>query len=148
MHPAHRALLALLVFSVLGCEGPTGFFPGGALAGEVAPTPSGWASVGEWGTAQLETNPTEPYSINLAYTVLDGTLSVNAGDTETQWVQHMSADPRVRLRIDGTLYELRAERVIDAEEIARFGEAWTSQSRFRRDPSELDPVWVYRLVAR
>ena len=54
----------------------------------------------------------------------------------------------MRLRLDGVLYDLRAERVIDPEEIAAFGKAWTNQSMFRRDPSGLDEVWVYRLVPR
>jgi hypothetical protein len=60
----------------------------------------------------------------------------------------MSADPRVRLRLDDAIYDLRAERVTDAEEIRAFGRAWTDQSFFRRDPAELDAVYLYRLVAR
>lgn len=67
---------------------------------------------------------------------------------ETQWVQNMEADSNVRLRIDGVVYELRAERVTDPAEIARFGKAWTSQSSLMRDPSELEQAWVYRLHAR
>ena len=97
---------------------------------------------------QLETRPDDPYSVNIAYTVMEGRLYVNAGDTETRWVQHMSADPRVRLRLDGVIYELRAERVSDPDELAAFARAWTSQSVFRRDPTQLDEVWLYRLVAR
>ena len=53
-----------------------------------------------------------------------------------------------RLRNDGVLYELRSERVTDADEISRFGVAWTSHGVFHRDPSELEEVWVYRLEAR
>jgi hypothetical protein len=86
--------------------------------------------------------------VNLVFTILDGGLYVNAGDTETQWVKNMTEDPRVRLRVDGVLYELRAERVTDADEISAFGEAWTSQSMFRRDPAGYDEVFIYRLVAR
>ena len=100
------------------------------------------------GTMQLETRPEDPYSVNIAYTVLNGTLYANAGDTETQWAKNMTADPRVRLRIEGALYELRAERVTEASEIAAFAEAWTDQSIFRRDPTGLEQVWLYRLVAR
>ncbi len=50
--------------------------------------------------------------------------------------------------MDGVLYDLRTERVLDADEIAAFAEAWTSQSMFRRDPTGLDEVWIYRLVSR
>jgi len=35
-----------------------------------------------------------------------------------------------------------------AAEIARFARAWTDQSMFRRDPTGLEQVWLYRVVAR
>jgi hypothetical protein len=130
------------------CSGPCVLLPGGALDGETKPVPADWAFAGDFGTMQLETNPAEPYSVNIAYTFVDGVFYINAGDTETQWVKHIAADPRVKARIDGVLYEMRAVRVGDEAEIARFGEAWTDQSMFRRDPAELDEVWLYRLVAR
>jgi hypothetical protein len=38
--------------------------------------------------------------------------------------------------------------VTDEGEIAKFGKAWTDQSMFRRDPSELEEVWLYRLAPR
>ena len=139
--------LALAILT-LGCRGPTFTFPGGALDGPVATVPTDWASKGDSGMAQLETDPVDPYSVNLLFTVVSGALYINAGDTETRWVQNIAANPDVRLRIEGTLYELRAKRVEDAATIAAFAEAWTSQSSFRRNPSELDQVWIYRLVAR
>jgi hypothetical protein len=134
--------------AALGCNGPTGLLPGGGLEGEARPAPSDWSFAGDYDTAQIETRPQDPYSVNLVFTILDGGLYVNAGDTETQWVKNMTEDPRVRLRVDGVLYELRAERVTDADEISAFGEAWTSQSMFRRDPAGYDEVFIYRLVAR
>ena len=143
-----RSISIAILLSTLGCNGPTFLLPGGALEGEVQPTPASWAFAGESGTIQLETNPAEPYSVNLAYTVLSDRFYVNAGDTETQWVKHMTADPRVRLRIGDAVYELEAVRVTDPEEILAFGEAWTSQSFFRRDPREYDQVWLYYLTPR
>lgn len=141
--------LACLVLMVVGCNGPVGVFPGGRLGGDAAPLPADWSFAGDYGTAQLETNPAEPYSVNVAYTILDGGVYVNAGDTETQWVEHIQADPDVRLQIDDAVYALRAERVEDEEVIGRFAEAWISQSMFRRDPRELDgEPYIYRLVAR
>jgi len=53
----------------------------------------------------------------------------------------------VRLRIDGRLYDLRAERVSEPAEVAAFAVAWTGQSMFRRDPSKLERAWIYRLVS-
>ncbi len=138
----------ILVFAAFGCSGPFGLLPGGRLGGEARPAPSDWTFAGDYGTVQLETKPEDPYSVNVGFTVLDGRLYINAGDTETQWVKNMTQDPLVRLRMDGALYDLRAERVTDPAEIAAFGKAWTSQSRFRRDPSKLDEVWIYRLASR
>ena len=143
-----RSLFPLLAIALAGCNGPIGLMSGGALEGESRPAPEDWSFAGDYGTAQLETQPAEPYSVNLAYTIVDGVLYVNAGGSETQWVKNMSADPRVRLRLDGVLYELRAERVTDEDEIAAFSRAWLAQSTFRRDPQGYDEVWIYRLTPR
>ena len=142
-------LLSLVAtITTVGCNGPFLVMPGGQLDGDLQPAPADWTFAGEYGFIELETNPDEPYSVNIVFTVMEGRLYINAGDTETQWVQNMNANPIVRLRIDGALYELEAERVLDADEIARFGKIWTSRSMFSRDPAELDEVWVYRLAAR
>jgi hypothetical protein len=139
--------LASLV-AMLGCGGPLGVLPGGRLSGESAAAPAVWDSVGNSGQIQLETRPEDPYSVNINYTVLDEQMYANAGDTETQWVKNLAADPRARIRLDGRIYPVRAERVTDPGEMARFGKVWTSQGRFYRDPSELDPAFVYRLMPR
>jgi hypothetical protein len=148
MPVSFRTLAPLLVAAAIGCNGPFVLLPGGALDGETRPSPADWTFAGDYGTCQLETRPADPYSVNIAFTVLDGRLYINAGDTETRWVRNITENPRVRLRLDGVLYELRAERVSAPAEIAAFGEAWTSQSMFRRDPTRLDEVWIYRLVPR
>jgi hypothetical protein len=132
----------------IGCNGPFLLLPGGKLSGEVAPTPADWSFAGNEGTAQLETRPEEPYSVNIAYTVIDGALYINAGGTQTRWVRNLTTDPRVRLRLGDALYDARAERVHDLATLDAFGEAWTSQSFFRRDPRKLEEVWLYRVVAR
>lgn len=150
--PALCASLLAVCLASLGCNGPFLLLPGGALSGDPADTPADWSFAGSAGTAQLETRDSdrglEPYSVNIAYTVIDGALYINAGDTETQWVQNIARDPNVRLRIGDALYETRADRITDATALDAFGEAWTNQSWFRRDPRELDRVWLYRIVAR
>lgn len=140
-------LVTLGSLGSFGCGGPTGLLPGGALAGESAEAPRDWAFAGDSGTIQLETNPAEPYSVNLAYTILDGRLYINAGGTETQWAKNIAANPEVRLRMNGNVYPLRATRVLDAAEFEAFAEAWTNQSFFRRDPRNYDEVWLFELVA-
>ena len=145
-------LLGLVVlFPIVGCGGeggPAGLLPGGSLAGETAPHPGDWGFAGDAGTIQLETNPAEPYSVNLAYTVIDGRIYINAGGTETRWAVHIAADPRVRLRLEDRLYALRARRVTGTAELEAFAEAWTAQSFFRRDPRRYEEVWLYELLPR
>ena len=151
MRPALFLALASTLLTLVGCGGeggPAGLLPGGRLSGEVAEQPGDWSFAGDAGTIQLETNPGEPYSVNLAYTVLDGRIYINAGGTETRWAAHIAEDPRVRLRLDERLYDLRARRVVDTAELERFAEAWTSQSFFRRDPRRYEEVWLYELLPR
>ncbi len=133
---------------ILGCGGPMGLLPGGKLSGETTAPPAEWDSVGQYGQMQLETRPEDPYSVNINYTLVGGQMYANAGDTETQWVKNIAADPRIRIRLDGRIYLGLAERVTDPAEIARFGKVWASQGRFYRDPSELDPAFVFRLLPR
>jgi hypothetical protein len=144
---AHTAqILALLIFTT-ACNGPLPFMSGGAVDGEERPAPASWALDEDFAVAQLETRPDDPYSVNIAYTQIDGRLYLNAGDTETNWVEHIAANPLVRLRAGNVIYVARAERVTDTAEISEFGRVWVSHSRFHRDPDELGEVWVYRLVA-
>jgi hypothetical protein len=139
------SLIALTALAA--CNGPTGLMSGGKLEGESQAAPQNWVFAGDYGIGQLETHPAEPYSVNLAYTVVGGVLYVNAGGTETQWVQNMKAHPGVRLKIEDTIYALHAERVTSKDEISAFSRAWLAQSTFRRDPEGYDEVWIYRLVA-
>jgi hypothetical protein len=141
-------LALLLAVAASGCSRPWFLLPGGKLEGVSAPAPADWSSLGASGTAQLETQPEDPYSVNVGFTVQGNRIYVNAGDTETQWVKNIGANPLVRLRMDGAIYDLRAERVTDPGEIDAFAVAWTGQSYFRRDPRKLDEVWIYRLVPR
>ena len=143
-----RIVTSLLAVLAVACNGPFGLLPGGRLDGETRSVPANWERIGESGQMQLESRPDDPYSVNVNFTVVDGELYVNAGDNRAEWVEHIEADPNVRLRIDGTVYELRAERVTDADEIARFGKAWTRQSMFLRDPTQFEEVWIYRMVPR
>ena len=142
-----RPLAFTLLALAMACGGPLPFMSGGELAGEVQPAPREWEFEEDFGVIQLETRPEDPYSVNIAYTQRAGRLYIYAGDTETQWVKNMQADPLVRLRMSDVIYTLRAERVVDPDEISRFGEAWNSASIFHRDPAGLDGVWLYRLTA-
>ena len=144
-------LTRLLAFGFLtlglACGGPLPFMSGGELSGAAESAPNEWALQENSGVVQLETRPEDPYSVNINYTQRAGRLYIYAGDTETQWVQNMEANPLVRLRHSDVIYTLRAERVLDPDEISAFAAVWNEASIFHRDPAELDEVWLYRLVA-
>jgi len=142
-----RSIAFVFLALIMGCSGPLPFMSGGELSGEEEPAPKEWVFEEDFGVIQLETRPDDPYSVNIAYTQRAGRLYIYAGDTETQWVQNMQDNPLVRLRHSDVIYTLRAERVLDPDEISNFAEAWNDASIFHRDPAELDEVWLYYLTA-
>ena len=117
-------------------------------SGTIADTPTTWQLEAESGLAQLETRPEDPYSVNLAYGQLNGHLYIYAGDTKTNWVEHIEQNPLVRILVNETIYSVRAVRVFDDEELTAFAAQWTSRGLFQRDPMQFDQVWLYRLEAR
>jgi len=122
-------------------------FPGGTLDGPVKAPPQSFGFARDAGTVQLETRPEDPYSVNIACAIVGDALYVSAGDNKSQWVENMEANPLVRMRIEGEIYELRARRVTDDDELNSFAEEWIKKA-WARDPRDLDEAWVYRLEAR
>ena len=152
--PRLLALAAMLALTA--CGGPLGPVSGGALSGEVKPAPSDWSFVANVEQAQLETNPADPRSVNVWLGSLGGRLYVASSlirgpklPTEREWVRDVEADERVRMRIEGTVYELRAVRVLDDDEAAA-ARAMLEQ-KYALASDDLDPereVWVYALGPR
>ena len=140
--------LVTLCLILSACDGPMGFMAGGELRGTVAEPPETWQLASDGGFAELETRPNDPYSINLAYVQLNGELYIYAGDTRTNWVQHIEQDSRVRLKVGEMIYPVQAERVNDRAELVAFAAEWASRSMFQRDPMQFEEVWLYRLKAR
>jgi hypothetical protein len=146
MHLLRRSVVLCLP-AFWACSGPLAVFPGGALEGPVKPAPESFAFARDVGTIQLETRPEDPYSVNIACAVVGDALYVSAGDNKSQWVENMEANPIVRLRLEGEIYELKARRVTDDAEMRAFAAEWTKHS-WARDPTTLDVAWVYRMEAR
>src|SRR5215510_7086918 len=138
-----RAFRAALFASILagGCScGPFLLLPGGKLDGPVRPTPARFELPGNRDTIQLETRPEDPYSVNVSGAVVDGKLYVSAGDKLSGWAKNIEANPLVRARVDGNLYDLKARRVTDRAELAAFSVVWLSGNTFSRDPMKLGEV--------
>jgi hypothetical protein len=65
-------------------------------------------------------------------------------------VRNVGADDRVRVRIDGAIYELRAVRVADGSAEHRAAHD-ALVAKYALDEGDLDPersIWIYRLQVR
>lgn len=138
----------LLIASIPGCSGPTVLVPGGALEGTTTPVPAEWSFTDEVSTVQLETRPADPYSVNIWVIALGPSLYVHAGTNRSAWVEHMEADPNVRLRVGEEIYELTAARVTEQGELDRFADAYERKYDRRPRNETVAEVYLYRLTAR
>lgn len=110
MHTAPTAirgiLLVLAAACAVACGGPFLVLPGGRLSGPEMPAPQPWTA-SDGGVLALETDPDEPYSVHVNYTVHDGAIHIDPAPGR-RWLEALQADPRVRIRIDGRVYPMRA----------------------------------------
>ena len=141
-----RIAMSVLLF-VVGC-GPLLVIPGGRLDGVPAPAPNDWALIDEVDTVQLETRPEEPYSVNIWAVGMGPHLYVHAGANRSSWVEHMEANPEVRIRAEDDLYELRASRVEDQDEFNRFSDAYEQKYGSRPRKEKVTEAYLFRLEAR
>lgn len=148
------ALFAPLAMA-LACGGPVGPIPGRALRGPVhsGPLPD-WAFVDDVETIQVEVRPEDPYSVNTWVGEVDGRLYVPTSlvrgpddPNDRGWASYALEDPHVRVRIEGTVYELRATRVGEPAEIERARRALLE--KYDVEPDEhADRAWIFRLDPR
>ncbi len=141
-------LLALLAAPLTGCGGPFVLFPGGALEGTTAATPDSWTFTDEVKTIQLETNPADPYSVNIWIVALEENLYVHAGANRATWVENMEADPNVRVGVNDAIYDLAAARVTDQAEFDRFSDAYEVKYGRRPRNENVTEAYLFRLRPR
>ena len=140
------AVTAMLVAA--GCE-PTFVFAGGELAGTERPMPSDWAFTGDFGTVQIETRPTDPYSVNVWGVSANRSFYVAASDAgDAAWARAIEAEPQVRLRVGDDIYRLLAQRTEDPRELADVTDAYIDKYGGERERSFIRHAWVFRLDAR
>ena len=144
-----RLFLAVITMLVAaGCE-PTFVFAGGELAGTERPMPTDWAFTEDFGTVQIETRPTDPYSVNVWGVSLNRDFYVAASDAgEATWAQAIEAEPRVRLRVGDDIYALLASRTEDPQELADVTDAYIDKYGGERERSFIRHAWVFRLDSR
>ena len=135
--------LAFLL-TLVGCTDPLISVPGGKLKGEPAAAPASWSSVPD--VIQLETRPDDPYSVNIWALVESGNLYL--ATENARWLAHIRADDRVRVRIEGMLYALRAEKVTEVEEMNRLAAAYKKKYDYEIDTTSFASANAFRLMAR
>ena len=156
MRKRAAALSLVLLLQVVGC-GPVGPVPGGRLGGDLGPGHvADWDFAAEEKTAQLETRPGDPYSVNTWFVALGPDLYVPTSmirgpkdPSERSWVAHVAENPLVRIRLGDHIYERVANRLAVGREYDQARNAL--ETRYAIDPSERDPereVWIFRLDAR
>ena len=150
-------LIVLFTACGLACGGPIGPLPGGALSGTVGdPVISDWSFAATVETAQLETRPSNPHSVNTWFATIGDRLYVPTSmilgpkqPSERSWVSQVQADPHVRIRLGTTVYERSATRVEDLLEYESARAAL--EARYEIAPEDRDPervIWIYRLDPR
>jgi hypothetical protein len=142
-----RLIAVFPILLVVGC-GPFLTVPGGKLDGVPAPAPDDWSLIAEVDTIQLETRPEDPYSVNIWVVGMGPALYVHAGANRSTWVENMEVDPEVRLRVEGTLYDLRASRVESQDEFARFSDAYEEKYGSRPRNEDVTEAYLFRLEPR
>ena len=141
------ALSATLLFTS-ACSGPFLLFSGGELEGDVAPAPADWSFTDDISTIQIETNPAEPYSVNIWVLELEGALYLHAGANRATWVEHLEADPRLRIKVEDEIYEMTSSRVTDAALFARFADKYEEKYGNRPRNENIDEIYLLQLVSR
>ena len=121
--------------------------PGGKLEGAPAAPPSDWSLADDVSTVQLETNPQDPYSVNIWAVGIGPILYVHAGANRSTWVEHMEADPQVRVRIEEDIYTLRASRVEGQDEFDRFSDAYEEKYGSRPRNEVVSEAYLFQLSA-
>lgn len=135
-------------FAILAGCGPLGPVPGNAIDGQSIPAPQGWASSNAVDVITLETNPAEPYSVNIWGVEVDPFLYIGASDPDSSWAQNMAQDERVRVRIGSAVYDLKAVRVDDpaTQEVVR--QAFIRKYEMDPDEAAFEGATFFRLEPR
>jgi hypothetical protein len=139
---------ALLCGLLAACNGPFVLLPGGPLQGETAAVPGDWTFTEEVDTVQLETLPSDPYSVNIWVIALDEHLYVHAGTNRSNWVENIETDPNVRMQIEGSIYELAASRVESQDLFDRFSDAYEEKYGRRPGNEDVSEAYLFELGAR
>ena len=142
------AVVILAALLTNACE-PTFVFPGGRLEGTERSMPASWEFTEDVHTVQIETRPTDPYSVNVWGVGVNRNFYVAASDAhDAEWALAIQSEPRVRLRVDGDIYRLLATRTDDPHELEDVIDAYIDKYGGDPDRSFVQDALVFRLSSR
>ena len=143
-----RILILLSAFILVSCE-PMGPIPGGQLSGEVKVTPNDWSAFSGVELVQLETRPDDPYSLNIWGVGLGKDYYIaSGGGGESNWVDHILENSEVRLRIENNIFELKAVRITNEEELAQVLKRYKEKYDMEAQGEDAAQAWLFRLDRR
>ncbi len=142
-----RAAVLLALLAAAACD-PVFVLPGGALSGTDRPMPEDWSFTRDVYTMQLETRPSDPYSVNVWGVEVNHNLYVASDGGVSRWAKALETEPHVRLRVGDDIYRLRAHRADDPRELEDVVDAYIAKYGGDREQSFVNSAWVYRLSAR
>jgi hypothetical protein len=119
--------VSLALLALIGCLDPSEGRPGLRLTGEVAPLPGDWSFTDAQQEIAIEVHGIlgVPHSVTIWCATLDGALFIGSRDPQTKhWTAWADANPNVRLKIAGKIYEVRLTPLDDAATIARLQDAY------------------------
>ncbi|MFP6807534.1 MAG: nitroreductase/quinone reductase family protein [Pseudomonadales bacterium] len=144
-----RLVIILGSLLLVGCE-PMGPLPGGELDGQLQEATVSWMSFAEVELVQLETRPSDPYSINM-WGVTNGEkyYIASGGGRKSEWVGHILEDPKVRRRIEENIFELKAVLVSEEDELTMVEGLYDQKYDMESvGQDSTDDILVYRLDPR
>ena len=143
-----QLVLLLCLCCLAGCDEPFIVMSGDALSGDVTDPPADWEAFKAAEIVQLETNPADPYSINIWMVCIGPDIYVATGKDDTRWSRYIDEDPDVRLRIGQTLFELEATRVSDSRERVAVTTQYISKYDLDEDDNWVEDGQIFRLDRR
>lgn len=149
-----RILLIALAVVILAIAGvllsPIGPLPGGVLSGETTDeSVDDWSFVRDERFCQLETKAPEPRSITVTCIVSDGQLYVGCSSCSGKhWSQQLLKEPHARYEAVGKIYQVKAARVTDRDELDQVWLARAEKNGDEHPGPKPDDFWFFRLGSR
>ena len=133
--------LGILVLTCAACD-PSDQRPGLWLMGDTVPAPADWSFTDQIPeiALQVHTPYLLPHSVTIWCSSVEGKLFIGASRPETKrWPGWVDADPNVKLKIDGKVYEARLTPLTDANEVAKVQVAFQTKYKLPAPQPDAPP---------